>query len=589
MLYYYNYLIKFLSSKEKISFHLLMLFFFIVACIDIVGIASIVPFVNLVSSGGEFGSGSFDAFIKILLGKFDIPQHRQVMFFGFLCLTIFSLSTMMRALSEYFLLKFCHTREMTIGKSLISNYLSKPYEWFFSRHSSDLSKNTINEVSNLINMALVPFLQCVSQGALVAVMLLMLFTYEPFVAFGVIILVVLIYGMIFGSLRHRMFLYGQRKLEANKDRFEILSETFTGVKEVKLSQLEKRMFTEFSDVANKYASSQIWLQALKQLPRHVVELLALGGLLVLMIVMYELGRDFSSVLSTLTLLALVAYKALPAGQKVYLNISHLRSSIAMVKVLLNDLEKSEIDSNSFTENVKFSNLGDAAIKLTAVSYKYPSSNTSVIDNWSFVLRKGSFVGVVGDTGSGKTTLLDLISGLVAPNEGLIEYDSGIFHYGNASVVSSPELAYVQQTVKIFNLSISENLSFDNLDSIDNDKKIIHALRLAEAYDFCQKLDVGLDEPLGEDGIQLSGGQKQRIGIARACYSGAKILILDEATSALDEQTEQAILANLKKADFHLILMVTHRKSTLGFCDQILDLNGEAPRIYDVPKSNSLAT
>ena len=236
-------------------------------------------------------------------------------------------------------------------------------------------------------MALVPFLQCVSQGALVAVMLLMLFTYEPFVAFGVIILVVFIYGMIFGSLRHRIFLYGQRKLEANKDRFEILSETFTGVKEVKLSQLENRMFAEFSDVANKYASSQIWLQALKQLPRHVVELIALGGLLVLMIVMHELGRDFSSALSTLTLLALVAYKALPAGQKVYLNISNLRSSIAMVKVLLNDLEKSEIDSNSFTENVKFSNLGDAAIKLTSVSYKYPSSNTSVIDNLSFFLRK----------------------------------------------------------------------------------------------------------------------------------------------------------------------------------------------------------
>tara|TARA_B110001450_G_scaffold256647_1_gene287964 strand:- start:5319 stop:7076 length:1758 start_codon:yes stop_codon:yes gene_type:complete len=585
MFIYYTYLKRFLSPKEKIKFHLLMLFFFVVACVDIVGITSIIPFVNVVSSGGELGDGSFDRLIKLLLKQFDIPQQRQVMFFGVLCLLIFLLSSIMRATSEYLLLKFCHTREMTIGKSLISSYLSKPYEWYFSRHSSDLSKNTINEVSNLINMALVPFLQCVSQVALIALMLLMLVIYEPFVALGVIILVVFIYSLIFGALRQQLLVYGQAKLDANKDRFEILSETFTGVKEVKLSQLENRMFAEFGEAARTYATSQIWLQALKQLPRHLVELLALGGLLVVMIVVHELGRDFNSALSTLTLLALVAYKMLPAGQKVYLNISNLRSSLPMVQVLLNDFEKSETHSNSPSKNVKFSDLGDVAIKLTSVTYKYPSSNATVLDKLSFSLAKGSFVGVVGDTGSGKTTLLDLFSGLVTPKEGLIEYDSGIFQGKNPNVVSSLELAYVQQTVKIFNLSIFENISFDNSDAVDNDESIKRALKLAEAYDFCQKLDVGLHKPLGEDGIQLSGGQKQRIGIARACYGGAKILILDEATSALDEQIERAILKNLKNAGFQLILMVTHRKSTLDICDQILDLNGAEPRVYDALKSN----
>jgi ABC-type bacteriocin/lantibiotic exporter with double-glycine peptidase domain len=585
MLLYYRYLLRFLTAQEKIQFHLLMFFFFVVACIDVLGIASILPFVNLVSSGGEIGKGSLGAFMAFLLDFLEISSERQVIFFGILCLVFVLTSTILRALSEYLLLKFCHTREMTIGKALIANYLSKPYEWFFSRHSSDISKNAINEVSNLINMSLVPFLQCVSQGALIGLMLLMLLIFEPIVALGILILVGLVYGVIFGFLRHRMFYYGKSKLDANKARFEVLSETFSGIKEVKLSGLENRMYTEFGEAARQYAFSQIWLQSFKQLPRHVVELCAFGGLLVLMMVLHETGKDFNSALTTLTLLALIAYKMLPAGQKVYLNISNLRSSLAMMKMLLDDLETFNHTSDGRNKNLQISDLGDVAIKLTSVTYKYPASNSSILNKMSISLNKGSFVGVVGDTGSGKTTLLDLICGLVQPTDGLIEYDSNIFDKNVSDIVASKELAYVQQTVKIFNLSISENLSFNNSTNFKNDKRIEDSLRLSEAFEFCSKLDAGIDIALGEDGVKLSGGQKQRIGIARACYGEAKILILDEATSALDESTEAAILKNLKGAGFLLILMVTHRKSTLDYCDQILDLNGKEPIVYDVPKSH----
>jgi ABC-type multidrug transport system fused ATPase/permease subunit len=183
------------------------------------------------------------------------------------------------------------------------------------------------------------------------------------------------------------------------------------------------------------------------------------------------------------------------------------------------------------------------------------------------IKKGDFVGIVGETGSGKSTLINLLIGLLRPSEGKIEIDK--LNINSNLPAWYKKIGYVPQSIYLIDDSIKKNIAFGLREDNIDDNLIKKAIEKASLDKFINSLTDGLETIVGEKGIRLSGGQQQRIGIARALYRDPEILILDEATSSLDQITEKKIMdcIHFLKRKKTLII-ITHRLITVKNCDKI---------------------
>lgn len=212
----------------------------------------------------------------------------------------------------------------------------------------------------------------------------------------------------------------------------------------------------------------------------------------------------------------------------------------------------------------------ASIVAENLSYSYADSENKVLNNISFSALPGETIAFVGPSGEGKTTILRLILGLVNKTEGELK----LCVHGFGELPVSPDTrrfcSYVPQENAVFSGTVAENLRIVNPDATE--EELISALKVADAWDFIEKLPRGINSGIGERGVNFSEGQVQRLSIARAVLCKAPLLIMDEATSALDSDTEERVLENLMKADSnHTRIITTHRPSMLKYCHRIYEL------------------
>ena len=210
------------------------------------------------------------------------------------------------------------------------------------------------------------------------------------------------------------------------------------------------------------------------------------------------------------------------------------------------------------------------IELKNISFTYNDSSEPVIDKINLKIQKGQMIALVGKSGAGKSTLADIIMGFHKAQSGHMSVDGKDFNDINLKSFRE-HLGYVPQQGVLFNDSIKNNLILANNNATDDD--ILEACRLANAYEFIEKLPEKLDTIVGDRGIKLSGGQVQRIVIARAILEKPEILILDEATSALDSESEQQIQGAIEKiAGSTTMVIIAHRLSTIKGADMVYVLN-----------------
>ncbi len=206
------------------------------------------------------------------------------------------------------------------------------------------------------------------------------------------------------------------------------------------------------------------------------------------------------------------------------------------------------------------------IRLDRLSYAY--GEQQVLRDLSLTIDKYETVGIVGQSGSGKTTLVNLLCGLLQAAPGMVRVDDTDLNE-IAKADYRKRIGYVTQEAQVFSDTIRNNVTFWDPQATQ-DEPVWEALRLAHAADFVHALPLGLDTPVGLNGLTLSGGQRQRLSIARELYRRVDLLILDEATSALDSESEQSIRQNIESLAGSLTLVViAHRLSTIRQADQIV--------------------
>jgi len=275
-------------------------------------------------------------------------------------------------------------------------------------------------------------------------------------------------------------------------------------------------------------------------------------------------------------------------------LNQLRWPLYGMSFILERVQAAEADSKAFfevlslpsSESFRSGKIAPLSKKpqiiLQNVSFSY-DEGPGILADINLNLNKKETVALVGHSGSGKTTLINLILKLYEPTSGKIFLSGKNYSKADHSWVRG-HIALVFQENELFSSTIRENVAYGSKAA---EKRIIDALKKANAYDFVMKFADGLDAKIGERGVKLSGGQKQRIQIARAILHDKPILILDEATSNLDSKSEKLVQDALAKLiQNRLTIIIAHRFSTIQNADRIIVLDGG--KIVDEGKPNELA-
>ena len=213
------------------------------------------------------------------------------------------------------------------------------------------------------------------------------------------------------------------------------------------------------------------------------------------------------------------------------------------------------------------------LEIKNIKFSYPNSKKAILENFSFKIKKGDFVGISGHSGSGKSTLIDLISGLLKPHDGEILLDNK--NLSDYKYSWRNKIGYVPQETYLLDDSIKNNIAFSESLIDYSESRFKRSIKLSRLSDFINSLDEKENKIVGERGIQLSGGQKQRIGIARALYLNPELIVLDEPTSALDKENEEKIIEdlNILNKDLNMtILLVSHKETVFKHCNNIIRLD-----------------
>ena len=573
-----------LTPREKRNAKFLFCLILASGFMETAGVVSILPFLAVLSSPEVIQENAYLAYVYNALG-FSSSQS-FFLFTGAIVFVAIVLSLTLKALTQYTLTRYVQMRNYTISTRLLGNYLGRPYSWFLNRHSADLGKTVLSEVSEVVGGVLMPTAQLLANVVIAAGLIITLLLVNPLVAISAAFLLGGTYFIVYYVLRNYLRHIGTERVQANQQRFQIAQEALGGIKEVKAAGLEVGYKNSFAKPAYRFAKYQAATSIIQQLPSFFMQALTFGGLLVvIMVMMATHGGNLAEVLPILGLFAFAGQRLLPAIQGIYAHAASLRFGKPALDTLHADLSLKINEPLKSAKDVKPLPFNQN-IELKKIDFTYPGAKQTAIHELNLKFPANTTVGIVGSTGAGKTTLVDIIMALLPPEHGQLFVDGQpIFERQKSSSPThnnlknntynylkqwQSTLGYVPQQIFLADDSVRANIAFGVPVKEVDQAAVERAGKIAELHEFVvQELPHGYKTTVGERGVRLSGGQRQRIGIARAMYHDPNVLILDEATSSLDNITERAIMDavhNLTRKK--TIILIAHRLSTVKKCDQI---------------------
>tara|TARA_A100001011_G_scaffold363095_2_gene412745 strand:- start:1060 stop:2835 length:1776 start_codon:yes stop_codon:yes gene_type:complete len=563
-----------LSSQERKHAALLMVMIIIMAFLDMIGVASILPFMAVVTNPSIIETNLILNTMYQYSSLFGVENNQQFIFaLGVLVFILLVFSLGFKTLTTYLQVRFVSMSEYTIGKRLMKGYLCQPYSWFLSRHSADLGKIILSEVGQVIGNGIRPIIELIAKGLTTIALIALLVLVDPRLTLIIGLSMSLVYLFIFYFVRNFLKRTGEERLNNNQLRFKAISEAFGAAKEVKIGGLEKTFIENFSNSAQVVAKSVASSQIIGQLPRFILEAIAFGG--ILLIILYSISEtgSFSSAIPVISLFVFAGYRLLPSIQHIYASFTQLVFIGSSIDRLYNDLKNLKTFNKKQEQGILPFN---KTISLKNVCYNYPNSSRTTLKDLNLSIPAKSIIGLVGATGCGKTTTIDIILGLLTPQMGTLEVDGKVITEQNTRSWQRL-IGYVPQHIYLSDDTVAANIAFGmEPENIDQDM-IEKVSKIANLHEFViNDLPQKYNTEIGERGVRLSGGQRQRIGIARALYHSPKVLVLDEATSALDNQTEKAVMDAVNNLGKDItIILIAHRLNTVKNCDIIYKLdNGQ---------------
>ena len=391
--------------------------------------------------------------------------------------------------------------------------LKKNLNWFNNQEASNLIKDTIDETSVLVSRIIVPSANfiCSLINCLVFFFILLFFSNIFFIL--IFFLAIIPYLLLSRVFAQKLEKAGDTRFENNKKRYEILSNIYQGIKEIKSRSLEKKFFEYYKKIVFDYNKSVQVISVLSQSPRYLLELIfVIISVLILTLITVFLKIDTANLISTLTVLMLSVLRLIPQLQLVYKNYSDLKFFSPSLKNM--PIEKYNFrEKLAFNEDLKKNLKFESSIELKNIYFSF--GNKKIFNDANFIINKSKIIGIKGASGSGKTTLLNILMGLIKIDQGKVTLDSVKIDIFNNTQYKKI-FAYVPQDCFLLNDTIKKNITLlSDINISDHNYKINEKI-FNEVISLCQLRSV-IDENknkenmiIGDNGKLLSGGERQRV-------------------------------------------------------------------------------
>ncbi len=511
---------------------------FIVALLDFVGLASLLPVLYYLLEGGE--------------------SKMAALYFSLLAIGVILFKSLVSAILSRYQSKYLLGIYKRLSFRLYSNYYNNGLLFIREKGYSTLGHSVNFMCYTFSERILSPLMRMAGELLLVILVTAALLIYD-WRTIAVLYLCFIPFMLLYVTVvRKKVKQFGEQEFKAKREQAKIVADTFRGYTELEINDAFPSLQESFLNGVDEVTRNRINMETIQMFPRFLSEFAVIIG----MIIMVLLGGENARML--VGIFAVSAFRLLPALRYLLAGYTQIQNALPSLEVIEEGVMTNDV-TNVQSNVVSLYN----SLEIRGLKFSY---GDKTIELGSHKIDKGEYIGFCGYSGVGKTTLFNLILGFLKPQEGEILIDGTPLTPENRKSWLK-HIGYVPQEVFIFNGSIAENIALGYKD-ID-EEKVNKVLKMVSLGDWAAALENGIQSNLGEGGGKLSGGQKQRIGIARALYKGASVLLLDEATSSLDNNTEREInemLQELKKEIPDLtILSIAHRESTLTYCNRIINL------------------
>lgn len=565
-----------LDRKQKVNLLFLLLIVFIGAFVELLGVSSILPLIDVALNPSIIEEKWY--LIQIKEG-FHLDNSNQVIIVLSVALIIIYVVKNLYITIQYNLqYRFIFNNQRRLAVKMMNAYMNQNYLFHVSRNVAELQRNVTEDVNSFYTVVL-NILQFLAEAS-VGVVLVLFLMRTDIITTLVVAIIVCAFALFFGIVFKKVLVKkGQENRKTSVQLSKWALQSFSGIKEIKVMNKERFFINNYEKTYKKFTVLQRQQTMLSFIPRPTMETVCICGLLLTLIIKLNFfNSDVTDFIPSLSVFAIAAFRMLPSFNRISGYMSSIMFNRNAVDVLYRDL--SEIDHlmeySQDEESISATQQQlSEGIDIEKISFQYPNIDKWVLKDLSMHIEKNTSVAFIGESGSGKTTLADIVLGILQPQKGKIKVD------GKDILENIREwhscIGYIPQTIYLIDDTIRANIAFGiEAKNIDEDQ-IWRAAKEAKLDSFIKSLPEGLDTVIGDRGVKLSGGQRQRIGIARALYKNPTVLILDEATSALDNETEKEVMESIDGLHgFRTLIIIAHRLSTIKECDVIYEIkNGQA--------------
>ena len=554
-----------LNSKHKKDLLILAFLLILAIFFEMLGLGILIPAITILL---DPDIGSTYPELKPILNFFGNPDHKSLIFWGlFSVIFVYFFKGGFLTVVSYKQTKFAQNLTADLSSGLFKGYLKMPYTFHLLRNSSELYKNILTEVSGFSN-ATKDLISLIVELSMILGIFSTLVYIEPLGTLSLLLFLILAVGLFHFFTKNKLQDLGKKRINHSLFINKHVLQGLSGVKEVILSD-KQFFFTKLYDRHNySIAKLHTYVGTLRLVPRLYLELLAVIALSAVIIILTYRNVELVKLIPTIGVFVAAAFRMLPSFNR----ILGAFQSITFIGPLMDLLHNEYELINNNTKKVIHKKLDFIkSINLNKIYYKYENTNVNALENVTIKIKKGEFIGIIGESGSGKTTLLNIILGLIKPETGKLIVDNEIVDHKSIKNWQK-KIGYVPQTIYLLDESLKANIAFGVPNEEIDNALVNKVIQIAQLNNLVNELPKGIDTFVGERGVRLSGGQRQRIGIARALYNDPDILVLDEATSALDNSTEKEFMKSIEEIrQDKTIIVVAHRLSTVRNCDKLYKL------------------
>lgn len=559
-----------LDRKQKKQLLFLLVIIFVGAFVELLGVSSILPIVNIALDSSVIDNTWYLNKIYVFM-NFE-TANELLIFLAVALILIYIIKNLYITFMSSKQYQFIFENQRKLATELLDCYLHQSYQFHVSKNVAELQRNVTSDVNGFYTVVLY-VLQFLSEISVCLVLVIYLAMQDIITTVVVAVLIAAFLLFFLGFYKKVLVKKGQLNREYNVVVSKWILQAFAGIKEIKVTNAEQFFINNYDENYKKCAKIQKQQSMLNFMPKPIMETVLICGLLIAVIIRLMIpDSDITSFIPSLTVFAVAAFRMLPSFNKItgYMggimfnkpSIDAIYHDLLEVDKLLKMVEKTD----ESIEEIKFEN----QINVENVTFKYPENEKMILEDANLTISKNTSVAFIGSSGAGKTTLADLILGLFEPIKGYISVD-GIDIKDHMKSWHKC-IGYIPQNIYLMDDTIRANITFGIAEEMIDENAMKKALKEAQLDKFIESLPNGLDTIIGDRGVKLSGGQRQRIGIARALYRNPEILILDEATSALDNDTEREVMEAIDGLHgTRTLIVIAHRLTTIKNCDCVYEI------------------